>query len=73
VAGEAGAALVTDGSPEQMATATLRLLGDDGTWERTADAALRLAGTRFAMSRIADRLLEVYGLFEPSVPPSARR
>lgn len=57
--GAAGAARVTDGSPEALAAGVLALLEPD-VWHRASRAAVALAGSRFAMARIAERLLEVY-------------
>jgi glycosyltransferase involved in cell wall biosynthesis len=59
---ERGAARVTDGSAEHIATAVLELLDDPAAWARTARSALDLADQRFAMPRIAARLVEVYVL-----------
>jgi glycosyltransferase involved in cell wall biosynthesis len=60
-AADAGAALITDGSPAQIAVAVVRLLDDSELWQRTSAAARRLAADEFGMARIADRLLEIYG------------
>ena len=57
---ECGAAVVTDGSPEQLAAAILGLLDDDDLWARTAAAARRLAEHRFAPVRVAERLTDLY-------------
>jgi glycosyltransferase involved in cell wall biosynthesis len=60
VARTTGAAVVTDGSPAELAAAVLRLLGDGPGWHDTAAAAVTLAESRFGLPRIADRLEEVY-------------
>jgi glycosyltransferase involved in cell wall biosynthesis len=59
-AADAGAALVTDGSPEQMAAAVLRLLDEPQLWREMSAAARRLAEQDFGMDRIARRLLDLY-------------
>jgi glycosyltransferase involved in cell wall biosynthesis len=56
----AGAGIVTDGSPEQLAAGVLRLL-DGAAWAPAADAALRLATERFGLPAVAARLAEIYG------------
>lgn len=60
VARETGAARVTDGSPEEIASEVLRLLDDPACWAATATAARSLAEQRFTMPRIAERLTGVY-------------
>jgi glycosyltransferase involved in cell wall biosynthesis len=62
MADEAGAARITDGSPEQLAAAVLELVDDPAAWACVATAAAALAQERFAMPRIADGLLAVYRL-----------
>jgi glycosyltransferase involved in cell wall biosynthesis len=57
---ETGAAVVTDGSPDQLADAVMRLLSDRDLWTRTAGSARTLAEQRFTLERIAERLTAIY-------------
>lgn len=64
VAGGAGAAVVTDGSPEALAAAVLTVL-ERPEWSRTASAARMLAERRFGVAAVADRLTALYGSLVP--------
>ncbi|HEX5567499.1 MAG TPA: glycosyltransferase, partial [Streptomyces sp.] len=55
-----GAALVTDGSPEQLAGAVLRLLEDSGLRERTVRAGRAAVEEEFSIASVTDRLEELY-------------
>ncbi|GGW44143.1 glycosyl transferase family 1 [Streptomyces lucensis JCM 4490] len=55
-----GAALVTDGSPEAMADAVRRLLGDPVLCARMARAGRRAVEDVFSIDAVADRLEEIY-------------
>ncbi|MFJ8085446.1 glycosyltransferase family 4 protein [Streptomyces sp. NPDC096205] len=55
-----GAALVTDGSPEAMAAAVCRLLGDPELWARTAEAGRRVVEDVYSIGAVVDRLEEIY-------------
>jgi glycosyltransferase involved in cell wall biosynthesis len=55
-----GAALVTDGSPESMAAAVCRLLGDPELWARTAAAGRRVVEDVYSIGAVVDRLEEIY-------------
>ncbi|MFI1436807.1 glycosyltransferase [Streptomyces lydicus] len=54
------AAVVTDGSPEQLADAVLRLLEDDALRERVARAGRAAVDAEFSLTAVADRLEEYY-------------
>ncbi|MFH8569460.1 glycosyltransferase [Streptomyces sp. NPDC017993] len=54
------AALVTDGSPEQLADAVLRLLEDRPLRERLTRAGLNAVDTEFSLAAVTDRLAEWY-------------
>jgi glycosyltransferase involved in cell wall biosynthesis len=56
----AGAGAVTDGSPEQLAAAVLRLLDDPERWQTVSASARDLVAQRFSMVSIAARLTEIY-------------
>ncbi|MFJ9614351.1 glycosyltransferase [Streptomyces noursei] len=56
-----GAAEVTDGSPEQLAEAVLRLLDDRALRERRAAAGRTAIAAEFSLAAVADRLEEWYG------------
>lgn len=55
-----GAALVTDGSPESMAAAVRRLLGDPELCARMAEAGRRVVEDVYSIGAVADRLEEIY-------------
>ncbi|MER6433861.1 glycosyltransferase [Streptomyces sp900105245] len=55
-----GAALVTDGSPESMAGAVRRLLGDPDLCARMAEAGRRAVEDLYSIVAVVDRLLETY-------------
>lgn len=55
------AALVTDGSPEQLADAVLRLLEDRPLRERVTRAGHAAVEAEFSLAAVADRLEEWYG------------
>lgn len=55
-----GAALVTDGSPEQLADAVLRLLEDEALRERVVRAGWAALDEEFSLAAVADRLEEHY-------------
>ncbi|MEU9124872.1 glycosyltransferase [Streptomyces sp. NPDC048506] len=55
-----GAALVTDGSPEQLAEAVLRLLEDGELRERVVAAGRAAVEEEFSLAAVADRLEEWY-------------
>ncbi|MET7654090.1 MULTISPECIES: glycosyltransferase [unclassified Streptomyces] len=54
------AALVTDGSPEALADAVARLLGDEALRRRLADAGRRAIDEVFSIRAVVDQLEEVY-------------
>lgn len=54
------AALVTDGSPEALAEAVGRLLGDEALRRRLAEAGLRAIEEVFSIRAVVDRLEAVY-------------
>ncbi|MEU5208987.1 glycosyltransferase [Streptomyces sp. NPDC020742] len=54
------AALVTDGSPEQLAEAVLRLLEDRDLRERTVRAGRAAVEAEFSLTAVGDRLVEYY-------------
>ncbi|SDO84026.1 Glycosyltransferase involved in cell wall bisynthesis [Klenkia soli] len=56
---EAGAGAVTDGSPQELADAVLRLLGP-AAWQEAATAARELARSRYAMDVVVATLEETY-------------
>jgi len=58
--GEAGAAVVTDGSPREMAGAVLDLLGSRSAWSRTSDAARALVRAEFGAGTLAEALVSHY-------------
>ncbi|MBC2864588.1 glycosyltransferase family 4 protein [Streptomyces mexicanus] len=71
-----GAALVTDGSPEAMAAAVCRLLGDPELWTRMARAGRRVVEEVYSIAAVADRLEEMYrggGREEPAGPGGTAR
>ncbi|GAA2194043.1 glycosyltransferase family 4 protein [Streptomyces bangladeshensis] len=55
-----GAALVTDGSPQGMAAAVRRLLGDPELCARMARAGRRVVEDVYSIGAVADRLEEIY-------------
>ncbi|MFG2827138.1 glycosyltransferase [Streptomyces sp. NPDC048434] len=55
------AALVTDGSPEQLADAVLRLLEDRPLRERVTRAGRAAVEAEFSLAAVTDRLEEWYG------------
>lgn len=55
-----GAALVTDGSPESMAAAVRRLLGDPELCARMAEAGRRVVEDVYSIGAVVDRLEEIY-------------
>lgn len=55
------AALVTDGSPEQLADAVLQLLEDGPLRERVSRAGREAVEAEFSLAAVADRLEELYG------------
>ncbi|MGX1761053.1 glycosyltransferase [Streptomyces lydicus] len=57
------AALVTDGSPEELADAVLRLLEDPSLRERVTRAGREAVEEEFSLTAVADRLAELYGSF----------
>ncbi|MFD9209368.1 glycosyltransferase [Streptomyces sioyaensis] len=57
-----GAALVTDGSPEELADAVLRLLEDEPLREGVARAGRTAVEEEFSLAAVADRLEEWYPL-----------
>ncbi|MEU5544140.1 glycosyltransferase [Streptomyces sioyaensis] len=57
-----GAALVTDGSPEELADAVLRLLEDGPLRERVTHAGRTAVAEEFSLAAVADRLEEWYPL-----------
>lgn len=57
---ETGAAMITDGSAEEIADAIARLLEDPLLRARTVAAGRRAVETTFSLSAIADRLTEHY-------------
>ncbi|MFI0907824.1 glycosyltransferase [Streptomyces sioyaensis] len=57
-----GAALVTDGSPEELADAVLRLLEDGALRERITRAGRTAVAEEFSLAAVADRLEEWYPL-----------
>ncbi|MFH0241131.1 glycosyltransferase [Streptomyces sp. HK10] len=67
-----GAALVTDGSPGELAGAVLSLLEDRSLRERTAAAGRAAVRERFSVAAVADRLERLYGAAARAVRPGAR-
>ncbi|WP_233221075.1 glycosyltransferase [Streptomyces carminius] len=61
-----GAARITDGSPEQLADAVLRLLEDRPLRERTAEAGRAAVAEEFSIASVAGRL---EGLYRSAVRP----
>ncbi|MDI5964414.1 glycosyltransferase [Streptantibioticus silvisoli] len=57
---DSGAALVTDGSPQALADAVDRLLGDPDLRARTVAAGHRAVETVFSLTAVADRLTQEY-------------
>ncbi|MFC4505349.1 MULTISPECIES: glycosyltransferase [Streptomyces] len=55
------AALVTDGSPEQLADAVARLLADESLRLRLAEAGRRAIEEVFSIRAVADQLEQLYG------------
>lgn len=57
---EAGAAVLTDGSPQELAAAVLELLGDRTTWESAAVGARSLAEGPYAAAEVVEELMTTY-------------
>ncbi|MER6344506.1 glycosyltransferase [Streptomyces sp. NPDC001595] len=55
------AAVVTDGSPRQLADAVCALLGDESGRRAMAEAGRRAVADAFSVHAVADRLEEIYG------------